>query len=250
MSIIDTMEFVARALPIDQLEPGLDVRLNDDTEQLGQLAASIRELGVLQPLVVCPQGETFEVIAGRRRLAAARQAGLTTVPCIVRELDRSSRLDVAMAENMHRRMLSPIELALGYAEMQRRGANQTEIGRRIGRTGAHVSQVLSLLKFPTEVQHAIHHGRLAYTNVVRNPAKFANGMPVNQKGGHTRARVKPLMGNETALVSHWRLRHDRIVAQLYAIQRARPNSVDEVLRLIDKVIKLDAQPLTTEPSAS
>lgn len=91
-------------LPVGSLIPGFDFRLDDNTDDLAELAASIAEHGVLQPLLVCPMNdEQYEVVAGRRRLAASRQAGRDTVPCVVRDLDRDERTDAAIAENIHRR---------------------------------------------------------------------------------------------------------------------------------------------------
>lgn len=244
-TIADVPDVAVRMLPVAELTLGLDVRLDDDPEQVAELAASIAELGVLQPLVVAPRGKCFEVVAGRRRLSAARQAGLNDVPCIVRELGDRERLTIAIAENLHRRNLSAIELALGYAEMKRQGANQTDIARRIGRTPAHVSQLLTLLTFPEDVQQAIHRGDVSYMNVLGNRSRFREGMPPPGRltGGTDKIRKKQrLTGDEAALVSYWRRRHDRVVGGLYAIQKARPVDADECLRMIDKLIKLDVQP--------
>lgn len=233
-------------LPVPELTLGLDVRVDDDPEQLTELAKSIAELGVLQPLVVCPRGRTFEVVAGRRRLAAARQAGLDEVPCIVRELDEDDRLNVAISENLHRRNLSAIELALGYAEMKRRGRTQTDIARKMGRTQAHVSQLLTLLTFPDDVRQAIHRGDVSYMNVLGNRARFRDGMPFpgTLTGGQDKNRKKShaVHGDEAALVSYWRRRHDRLLGGLYALLKANPVEAGEYSRMVDKLIKLDTQP--------
>lgn len=232
-------------LPVRQLTPGLDFRLDDDTEALGELAASIAEHGVLQPIVVRRRGRRWEIVAGRRRLAAARQAGLDVVPCVARDISDDEAADIAVAENVHRRNLSAIEEAIAYAHYRKQGCSGPDIARRVGRSTQHVYNLLKLLEFPDDVQAEIHKGRLSYTNVLGNASRFVNGMPPpgTLTGGTNKERTSPRgVGDEAALVSYWRRRHDRVVGGLYAIQKARPAVADEVLRMIDKLIKLDAQP--------
>lgn len=231
-------------LPVAALIPGDDFRLDDNTDDLAELAASIAEHGVLQPLLVRQIKKQWEVVAGRRRLAAARQAGLDAVPCVVRALSKDQATDAAIAENIHRRNLSPIEEAMAFAHLRHHGASGPDIARRTGRSTAHVYNLLKLLEFPEDVRAEIHSGRLRYTNVLGNPGRFVAGLPApgERQGGGDRGRNVARSADEIALVSYWRRRHDRVVGGLYAIQNARPVDGDECLRMIDKLIKLDAQP--------
>jgi ParB/RepB/Spo0J family partition protein len=231
-------------LPVAALIPGFDFRIDDNTEDLAELAASIAEHGVLQPLLVCPMNDhEWEVVAGRRRLAASRQAGLDVVPCIIRELSRDERTDAAIAENIHRRNLSPIEEGLAFAHLRDSGLKQVEIAKRVGRSQTHVCHLLQLLELPPDVRADIHSGKLSYTTALR-PDRYQR---LGQRQGGASAG-RGLGGDEAALVSYWRRRHDRLVGGLYAIQKARPVDADQCLRMIDKLIKLDAEPF--EGSAS
>lgn len=156
-------------LPLDQLTIGEDVRLDEDGAALDELATSISTLGVLQPLTVRPAKDgrwevagRWEVVAGRRRLAAARIAGLDTIPCIVRALDDDQAFDAALAENLHRRDLSWIEVALAYARLRDRGLTQAQIGAVVGKSHQHVSFILQLLTIPTELQDRVHRREISY----------------------------------------------------------------------------------------
>lgn len=123
--------------------------------------------------------------------------------------------------------------------------------RRTGRSTAHVYNILKLLEFPDEVQAEIHAGKLAYTTVLGHPARFTNGLPRTgeQQGGVRHNGPRKSTGDEAALVSYWRRRHDRVIGGLYAIQKARPADADEVLRMIDKLIKIDARPFEEAKAA-
>lgn len=236
-------------IDVDELVPGLDFRIDDDPEALAELAASIAEHGVLQPILVRRRNHQWEVVAGRRRVAAARMATLHQVPCQVRAMSDDEAADAALAENMHRRQLSAIEIAIGYAHLRKNGVKVVDIARRVGRTDAHVYQLLGLLKYPEDVRREIHEGRLSYGTVISHPSRFRDGMPPPgvQQGGERKPRTNRATGDEAELVSYWRRRHDRLIGGLYAIQKARPSDVDEAMRFLDKLLKLDAQPLTEAP---
>jgi ParB/RepB/Spo0J family partition protein len=172
MTATETTPRTARIvmLPVDQLTLGLDFRLDEDTSDLADLAMSVAELGVLQPLVVRQVADGWEVIAGRRRLAAARLADIDTVPCILRDLTDNEAADVALAENLHRRDLSPVEVA------------------------------------------------------------------------------PPPEGFSADVITHWRRRHDRLVAGLQRMRRARADgmSLTAVLLMVERLLELDAKPLDNE----
>jgi ParB family transcriptional regulator, chromosome partitioning protein len=134
-----------------------------DAEQLTALAESIKARGVLQPIVVRPlPGGAYELIAGERRLRAAKLADLTTVPAVVRDTDEQERLELALIENMARADLNPVEEARACATLvDDLGLTKEELGRRVGRSRAAVSNLIRLLELPDEVLGAIGDNRLS-----------------------------------------------------------------------------------------
>jgi ParB/RepB/Spo0J family partition protein len=134
--------------------------LRDETGDVVDLAQSIRTTGVLHPIHVERHGHgTWQVIAGQRRLAAARAAGHRDIPCVVhRGLDDRARVMLMLAENVQRADLSPIEEAEGYQRLHAVGMTQVEIARQVGRHQSHISKRLALLDLPGEDQAAIHRG--------------------------------------------------------------------------------------------
>ena len=122
-------------------------------ESIGQLAQSIRDQGVLQPLLVVPtNGGRYRIVAGERRWRAARQAGLTTIPCIVRDLDVIQQMEIALIENLQREDLNPIDTAQGIrALMQQCGYTQEAVANRLSKSRPAVANLLRLLTLPEEV---------------------------------------------------------------------------------------------------
>lgn len=132
-----------------------------DEESLNELAVSIAELGVLQPVLVRPTGDGYELIAGERRLRAARQAGLTEVPIVVVDTDERGSLERALVENVHRSDLNPIEEAAAYKQlMDEGGLTQEALGAKLGRNRVTISNALRLLELPLEVQRFLTTGKL------------------------------------------------------------------------------------------
>ncbi len=127
-----------------------------------ELAGSIRELGVLQPLLVRDVGDgRYELIAGERRLRAARRAGRATVPVLVLETDERGSLERALVENVHRKDLNPIEEAAAYRQlMDEGGLTQEALGRRLGKNRVTIANGLRLLDLPVAVQRHLIEGRL------------------------------------------------------------------------------------------
>lgn len=139
-----------------------------DQQELEELAASIRSLGMVQPVVVRPlagdagQGPRFELIAGERRLRAARLAGLERVPALVRPADELAALEIALAENVAREDLNPIEEAQAYAALvDEFGLTHERVAELVGRSRAAVTNLLRLLDLPDEVQAMIERGELS-----------------------------------------------------------------------------------------
>jgi ParB family chromosome partitioning protein len=134
-----------------------------DDERLGELAASIAVHGVLQPIVVrsLADGE-YELVAGERRLRAARLAGLAHIPAIVREADGGTQLELALIENLQRADLNPIEAALAYRELtQRFGMTHEAVARQVGKSRVAVSNALRLLDLGPDTRQAIAEGRIS-----------------------------------------------------------------------------------------
>ena len=129
---------------------------------LQELADSIREQGIIQPLIVRRRADHFELIAGERRWRAAQLAGLTDVPVIVREADDRTVLELALIENLQRENLNPIEEALGFAQLiDQFQLKQEEAATKVGKSRAVVANALRLLKLDPELQTHIREGRLS-----------------------------------------------------------------------------------------
>ncbi len=132
-----------------------------DEDSLAALAASIRELGVLQPVLVRPVDGRFELIAGERRWRAARRAGLDRIPAVVRAIDDSTSLEQAVVENLHRQDLNPLEEAGAYQQLvEDFGLTQEEVARRVGRSRSAVANILRLFQLPPSVQRMVRDGQL------------------------------------------------------------------------------------------
>jgi ParB/RepB/Spo0J family partition protein len=222
---------------VDALVIGDDYRIDDDLDSLAELAASIAEHGILQPLLVRQTDAGWEVVAGRRRLAAARTAGLTTVPCVLRVLSDDEAADAALAENLHRRDLSAVEEALAYSHLRDRGLNQTQIARRAGRSQSHVSTLLRVLELPGWLRERVHRREMSYVTALDRWGRKSRAPRGGGAGTHGTS------GPDFDLVNHWRRRHDRLLAGIHALHKARPREVPEYRMMIDRLIKLDGQPL-------
>jgi len=144
-------------LEIDQIQPNpLQPRVGFDPEKLEELAASIRQSGVIQPIVVRSAAEGYEIIAGERRWRAAQQANLKVIPGIVQDVSDQEMLELALVENVQRDDLSPIEEALAYRLMTEQfNLSQAEIAKRVGRSRTAVTNTLRLLQLPLDVQEML-----------------------------------------------------------------------------------------------
>ena len=137
-------------------------RLVFDEEALAELVASIREIGLLQPIVVRPAGNGYELVAGERRLRSCKIAGLTVIPAIIRETEDDALLRDALLENLHRANLNPLEEAAAYQQLlEDFGCTQEELATRIGRSRPQISNTLRLLKLPSDVQKRVAAGVLS-----------------------------------------------------------------------------------------
>jgi ParB family chromosome partitioning protein len=149
-------------VPTSALDPNpFQPRSAFDPERLAELSASIRQSGIVQPILVRRRGERFQIIAGERRLRAAELAGLATVPVAVRDVDDEHLLELALVENIQREELNPVEEAQAYHRLQDEfRLTQEEIARRVGRDRTTVANTLRLLRLPRELRDMVAAGRL------------------------------------------------------------------------------------------
>jgi ParB family chromosome partitioning protein len=151
-------------LPIGQIEPNhVQPRTVFDEDAMGELVHSIREVGLLQPVVVRRTGpEAYELVMGERRWRASQQAGLTAIPAIVRETDDNDMLRDALLENLHRSQLNPLEEASAYAQLlEDFSCTHEELATRIGRSRPQISNTLRLLRLSPAVQRRVAAGVLS-----------------------------------------------------------------------------------------
>ena len=151
-------------IPVGELDPNPDQpRQSFDQESIGQLADSIRDQGVLQPLLVVPaSGGRYRIIAGERRYRASRLAGLETVPCIVKDIDVIRQMEIALIENLQREDLNPMEAARGIqALMKQCGYTQEKVSTRLGKSRPAVANLLRLLSLPEEVTEMVRDGLIS-----------------------------------------------------------------------------------------
>jgi ParB family transcriptional regulator, chromosome partitioning protein len=170
-SLIPLAEAVADAsgppalveVPVAEITPNPhQPRVHFDEESLSELAASIGQLGVLQPVLLRPVDGGFQLIAGERRWRAAQRAGLATVPAIVRESDDVSAVEQALVENLHRDDLTPLEEAAAFQQLiEDFELTHDDVARRVGKSRAAVTNTLRLLGLPPAVQHLLADGRLS-----------------------------------------------------------------------------------------
>src|SRR5438876_5287606 len=151
----------ATEIPLDKVTPNRrQPRTQFDPEALSELAASIRQHGVLQPIVVSREGDAYELIAGQRRVLAARLAGRTTIPAVVRD-DVDDRLELALVENLQRTDLNAIEAARAYKLlMETYELTQEQLAERLGKSRSAVANTLRTLSAPQPLQDAVVDGRI------------------------------------------------------------------------------------------
>jgi len=153
-----------RTLPVAFLQPGrYQPRTTFDQEPLTNLAASIKEVGVLSPILVRPVGpDKYEIVAGERRWRAAQLAQLHDVPVVVRELPDDQALEIAIIENVQRADLNAIEEATAYQDLiQKFGRTQEDVAKEIGKSRSHVANTIRLLKLPESVKTWVREGKLS-----------------------------------------------------------------------------------------
>ena len=201
-----------REIEIGRIRPNPNQpRVQFKEETIDELADSIAERGVLQPILLRPHGDGFEIVAGERRWRAAQRARLHTIPAIIREIDDSTTAEIALIENVQREDLNAIEEAEGYRQLvERHGHTQDNIARLVHKSRSHVANLLRLLDLPDFVRQSLLRGDISMGHaraVATAPDPealtrevIARGLSVRQT--EERARfVKPGAGAEAARAS-------------------------------------------------
>jgi ParB family transcriptional regulator, chromosome partitioning protein len=152
----------SQSLPIDRIvQAGYQPRTVFAPEALAELAQSIRDKGVLQPLLVRPRGDSFEIVAGERRWRAASLAGLTELPVIIRDLSDREALEIAIVENLQREDLGPLEEARAYQALLDQGLNQEAVALAVGKGRSTVANALRLLQLPQAALRALEAAEIS-----------------------------------------------------------------------------------------
>ncbi|MDW8105091.1 MAG: ParB/RepB/Spo0J family partition protein [Armatimonadota bacterium] len=165
-ALIPASEVQAESLseiPVSSIVPNPDQpRKAMDAESIQELAASIREHGVLQPIIVQPLPDgRYQLIAGERRWRAARAAGLSTLPALVRQVSDEERLEMALVENVQREDINPVDEAMAYRMlMERFGMTQEEVARKVGKSRTAVANTLRLLSLEREILDGLQEGKI------------------------------------------------------------------------------------------
>ena len=192
-----------REIEIGRIRPNpSQPRMHFSEESIDELADSIGERGVLQPILLRPHGDGFEIIAGERRWRAAQRARLHTIPAIVREIDDAATAELALIENIQREDLNAIEEAEGYKQLiDRHGHSQEDIGRIVHKSRSHVANLLRLLDLPVFVRESLVRGEISMGHaraVATAPdpdalAKeiIAKGLSVRQAEARARKEKRP-----------------------------------------------------------
>jgi len=133
-----------------------------DPERMREMVQSVREMGLVQPILVRPQGDKYQIVAGERRFRAAKEAGLKSIPAVIREIDDREMLEIALIENLQREDLNPVDEAEAYRVLHERyEMTQAEIAERVGKNRSTVANAMRLLRLPEEVRRSVSRGTLS-----------------------------------------------------------------------------------------
>jgi ParB family chromosome partitioning protein len=173
LGLPDHSDGLSSEVPLERIQHNpFQPRKSFDKDELSSLSASVREHGILQPLVVRPMGDRFELVAGERRLRAAQEAGLTSVPVRIVNFNDQQVLEAALAENIQRTDLNPIEKAQGFKDyLERFGMNHDQLAQRLGLARSTITNLVQLLDLAPEVQDA-----LRVNQITEGHAKILKGI--------------------------------------------------------------------------
>jgi len=224
-------------LNLEEIKPNpLQPRKDFDSQSLEELVASIKEKGILQPIIVRRQKDGYELIAGERRLKAAKLLNLNKIPSIIRESKDEESLQLSLIENLQRRDLNPIEEAYAYKDlMERFNLSQEEIAKVIGKARTTIANTLRLLNLPKEIQEEIRKGRISFGH-----AKVLLEIedPQSQKIFAEKIISKSLSVRELESIIHTgkkrrhRVRREGVFPELIAIEQDLRNILGTKVRII------------------
>lgn len=164
-------------------------RMKFDSSAIEDLARSIKEAGILQPIMVVPDGESYKILIGERRWRAAQLAGLRKVPVLIRNVPEKNQLEVSLIENLQREQLNPLEVAFGYNRLtEDLGYTQEKVAEKVGKDRASVANYLRLLKLPEEIQEDLMSGAItmghakAILSITEPEAQLALSRKIVKKG--------------------------------------------------------------------
>ncbi|MDI6822345.1 MAG: ParB/RepB/Spo0J family partition protein [Actinomycetota bacterium] len=153
----------AEEIPVENISPNPNQpRKQFDPQAFEELVASIKEFGLVQPVVVRPKSDGFELVAGERRWKAAKEAGLTTIPAVIKESTDTESLEISLIENLQREDLNAIEEAMAYRQLiEQYNITQGELANRVGRSRVAITNTLRLLQLPDEIKQLITDGDIS-----------------------------------------------------------------------------------------
>ena len=179
-------------LPIDKIEPNPDQPRNQfDEDTLQELADSIKQYGMLQPILVTPKDDFYEIIAGERRWRAAKAAGLKEVPAVLKEYSRQEAMEISLIENVQRADLNPIEEALAYQQLIREfDLTQEEIAARVAKSRVAITNTMRLLKLDEQIQNMLIQGVITSGTCKGFPFTGGQGTAVKSSKRSSGQKVK------------------------------------------------------------
>jgi len=207
-----------KTLLISELQANVDQpRRHFDTDALNELAASIKEHGVIQPIIVTPKGDGFEIVAGERRFRASKLAGLKEIPVVIRTMSGQKQLEVSLIENIQRRDLNTIETATAYAKLRDQfNLSAEKIAERVHKSASAVINTMRLLKLPKEAIVALAEGKI------------------------TEGQARPLIGQDEKLIAEL---IPRIISEEWSARK-----VEQYMTNVKKQQKT-GEPITEDASA-
>lgn len=207
-----------------------------DDASLQELANSIREHGVFQPIIVKKSIKGYEIIAGERRVRASKLADKTTIPAIIRNLDDNQMMEIALLENLQRENLSAIEEAIAYKSMiEKLGLTQEELSSRVGKSRSHITNILGLLRLPPDVQQLVNTNQLSMAH-----ARVLSKLEDNDK---IRAMARDIIENKIPVreIEYKAKTEDKKVKNERHVHEMRPDYVyvEELLKdRLDTKVKI------------
>jgi ParB family chromosome partitioning protein len=213
---------IGRLVPIDQIEPNPD-QPRQVMGDLSELMASISEKGIIEPLIVRQRGSRYQIIAGERRYQAAVRIGLRELPVVIREVDDTEIIEVALVENIQRKDLGPFEEAEAMSSLAERcGYTHEDLAKRLGKSRTSITESLALAHMPDEVRNLCRLADISSKSLLlqvvrqQSPEKMiafveqltrdaqSGGAPVTREVARKAASVKPKLGRPKAFVFQYR----------------------------------------------